>query len=326
MVKIHTSLAVTTLMLLFTGHALANQYGYYLPARYAAAQAFYPAYPPGPHAYHPAFRYPVPPAYYRPQRQQRYPLLDTQRARTRTQAAAGGQNVALMQNRVTGDPAVHGVTQMSSKKQQFITALLPYIEQENRRLTELRNKLGAIMHKLETYNTVDGSTQQQLEKLATRYRVEGDPLRDKAARDELLRKIDIIPVSLALAQAANESAWGESRFAQEANNLFGIWTYDQAKGLKPKDREAGKVHLVRIFDDIGESVRYYMYNLNSHPAYRELRQIRQQLRASGNDINGYALAAGLEKYSAQGQAYIELIRELIEQNEWALLDSENRHA
>jgi Bax protein len=69
-----------------------------------------------------------------------------------------------------------------------------------------------------------------------------------------------------------------------------------------------------------------MYNLNSHPAYRELRQIRQQLRASGKDINGYALAAGLEKYSAQGQVYIELIRDLIEQNEWALLDSDNQHA
>ena len=141
-----------------------------------------------------------------------------------------------------------------------------------------------------------------------------------------MRKIDIIPASLALAQAANESAWGESRFAQEANNLFGIWTYDRAKGLKPKNRENGKTHLVRIFDDIGASVRYYMYNLNSHPAYRELRQIRQQLRASGRAINGYALAAGLEKYSSQGTTYIELIRDLIEQNEWALLDSENQQA
>ncbi|MBT8129316.1 MAG: glucosaminidase domain-containing protein [Gammaproteobacteria bacterium] len=326
MVKILTFLAVTWLMLLFTGHAIANQYGYYPPARYASAPAYYRSYAPAPYAYHPASRYRTEPAYYRPQRHVRNPVFDTSRGGTQAQSAAEDRSVVLMQNHGSGDQAENSVTQMSDKKRQFISALLPHIEQENKRLTELRNTVSAIIDKLETSNTLDGSAQQQLNKLAARYRVKGDPLRDKAARDELLRKIDIIPASLALAQAANESAWGESRFAQEANNLFGIWTYDQAKGLKPKNRENGKTHRVRIFDDIGASVRYYIYNLNSHPAYRELRQIRQQLRVAGKDIDGYALAAGLEKYSAQGQVYIELIRDLIEQNEWALLDSENRHA
>jgi Bax protein len=319
MVKILTFLAVTWLVLLFTGHATANQYGYYPPAQYASAPAFYRSYAPAPYAYHPASRY-------RPQRHVRSPVFESSRARTQTQSAAEDRNVALMQSHGSGDQAENSVVQINGKKQKFINALLPYITQENRRLSAVRNRLSAIIDKLETSNTLDGSSQQQLNKLAARYRVKGDPLHDRSARDELLRKIDIIPASLALAQAANESAWGESRFAQEANNLFGIWTYDQAKGLKPKNIENGKTHRVRIFDDIGASVRYYMYNLNSHPAYRELRQIRQQLRAAGKDIDGYALAAGLEKYSAQGQAYIELIRDLIEQNEWALLDSENPHA
>lgn len=180
--------------------------------------------------------------------------------------------------------------------------------------------------KIETDRALSPSEQQQISKLASKYRVKGDPLVDVTARGEMLRKIDIIPSSLALAQAANESAWGESRFAQQANNLFGIWTYDQDKGLKPKRREEGKTHLVRIFDDFGESVRYYIYTLNSHPAYQELRQIRQQLRASKQIIDGRKLAAGLEKYSAKGQAYIELIQSLIEQNEWALLDTDNQQA
>ena len=326
MLKILTFLTGASLMLLFTGSAMADQYGYYAPAYYVAAPAFYRPTAPAPHAYHPSYRYRAHPAYNQPRRQSRSWLNDTDKPANQARAGAGHRNATAIQNHGTGDRADNSGTQMSDRKRQFITALLPHIEQENKRLLELRNTVSDIIDKLETNKTVDESAQQQLNKLATRYRVDGDPLRDRSARGELLRKIDIIPASLALAQAANESAWGESRFAQEANNLFGIWTYDQAKGLKPKNRDNDKTHLVRIFDDIGSSVRYYMYNLNSHPAYRELRQIRQQLRASGKDINGYALAAGLEKYSAQGQVYIELIRDLIEQNEWALLDSDNQHA
>ena len=150
-----------------------------------------------------------------------------------------------------------------------------------------------------------------------------DPLTSKAARDELLGKIDIIPSSLALAQAANESAWGQSRFAQEANNLFGIWTYDKDKGLVPRNREQGKKHLVRIFDDVGESVRYYMHTLNSHPAYAGLREIREDLRASGLAIDGHKLAVGLEKYTAKGQQYIDLIQGLIRQYGFKPIPAQN---
>jgi Bax protein len=215
---------------------------------------------------------------------------------------------------------------LAGKKHEFNSTLLPYIEEENRRLIALRKRVGAMFDKIERDRALSTSEQQEISKLASQYRVKGDPLVDVTAREEVLRKIDIIPSSLALAQAANESAWGESRFAQQANNLFGIWTYDKDKGLKPKRREEGKTHLVRIFDDFGESVRYYMYTLNSHPAYQELRQIRQQLRVSGQVIEGRKLAAGLEKYSAKGQVYIDLIQSLIEQNEWVLLDTDNEQA
>jgi Bax protein len=209
---------------------------------------------------------------------------------------------------------------LSNKKQQFINELLPYIEQENRRLMLLRARVERIIAGIENNTALAESEQQQIIRLAKKYRVDGNPLQSDVARKELHRKIDLIPASLALAQAANESAWGKSRFAREANNLFGIWTYDQDKGLKPQDREEGKTHLVRVFDDFGESVRYYMYTLNSHPAYDKLRDIRQQLRESGLIIDGHALAAGLEKYSAKGEMYIDMIQDLIKHNEWAQLD------
>jgi Bax protein len=214
-------------------------------------------------------------------------------------------------------------TSAAEKKQAFIQELLPHIEKENERLLKLRLQVVEMFRQLE--NDESGPA-GQLQRLAKQYRVKGDVLSSASARDDLLSKVDIIPSSLALAQAASESAWGQSRFATEANNLFGIWTYDESKGLKPRNREQGKTHLVRVFDDIGDSVRYYMHTLNSHPAYDELRIIRQQLRQSGQEISGHELAAGLERYSAKGQAYIDLIRSLIRQNEWARLDTGDQPA
>ena len=211
----------------------------------------------------------------------------------------------------------------ASDKQAFIQALLPHIEKENERLLKLRSQVIELIIQLETD---ESGSAGQLQRLARQYRVKGDVISSASVREELLSKVDIIPSSLALAQAASESAWGRSRFATEANNLFGIWTYDESKGLKPKNREQGKTHLVRVFDDIGASVRYYMHTLNSHPAYDQLRSIRQQLRQSGQAISGHELAAGLEKYSAKGQAYIDLIRSLIRQNKWARLDTGDQPA
>jgi Bax protein len=150
--------------------------------------------------------------------------------------------------------------------------------------------------------------------------VKGDPLVEAKSRRELLNKVDIIPVSLALAQAANESAWGRSRFSVEANNLFGIWTFDEKKGLKPKERDEDKKHFVRKFKHIDGSIQYYMLTLNSHPAYRKMRSIRQKLRESQSPITGEAMARGLEKYSEKGPEYVELIQNLIQQNGWELLD------
>ncbi len=329
MLKIRTILLAVMLMTLFSGHAVAYQVGYYSSNPYSAPRAYNNPYARAPLPYYPAYRYPPRLRHvYAPARLPvQAPAVNRKDEKTPGQAVAKSPSGTVEVKTEASDKSektVKNGSVLSGKKHEFITTLLPYIQTENRRLTALRNKLTGMFSRLERGAVLTTSEQLQIRKLANKYRVKADPLIDITAREEMLRRIDIVPSSLALAQAANESAWGKSRFAQEANNLFGIWTYDQDKGLKPNKREQGKTHLVRIFDDFSESVRYYMYTLNSHPAYKELREIRHQLRASDKIIDGYRLAAGLEKYSAKGQAYIVLIQGLIKQNEWALLDTGNQ--
>ena len=302
-------------------------YGYVQPARAYAPYSrpgYAPAYPPAyayPRDYPQDYRYPQQPAsgyrYSHPAEQPASRSAAPQKSTVPKTASLVKQPGKAESDSIDVDASP------ASNKQAFIQALLPHIEKENKRLLKLRSQVIALFQKLE--NDEPGSA-QQLQRLAKQYRVKGDVLGNASAREELLGKVDIIPSSLALAQAASESAWGQSRFATEANNLFGIWTYDESKGIKPKNREQGKKHLVRVFDDIGGSVRYYMHTLNSHPAYDQLRSIRQQLRESGQDISGHELAAGLEKYSSKGQAYIDLIRSLIRQNKWARLDADDQPA
>lgn len=208
----------------------------------------------------------------------------------------------------------------SDHKLEFIEKLLPVIQKQNTEILKRRNWLFAVFNDIENGLILSDEDQALLTRLQKSYRVSESPLTSAKARNELLEKVDIIPASLTLAQAANESAWGRSRFAREANNLFGIWTYDESQGLKPKNREKGKKHFVRKFDSIEESISYYMQMLNSHPAYAEMRKIRAELRHTQQPIRGHALAAGLEKYSAKGDKYIVLIRQLITQNDWHTYD------
>jgi Bax protein len=315
--------------LVFSGYAHANQYGShghgpyyngpYVPRAYPAYQPYQRAAMRAPYynnrAWYPGYAYAVPPG----RGSVPAPVATVPVPKNRPQAEAEV-------SKHIDQPAAEKPASTTGNKQAFISNLLPYIEKENRRLLALRKDIESLFDKLDSGNSLDGQEQQQIKELAKRYRVKADPLTSEAAREELLRKIDIIPSSLSLAQAANESAWGQSRFAREANNLFGIWTYDKDKGLIPRNREQGKTHLVRIFDDVGESVRYYMHTLNSHPAYAGLRMIRKDLRASGQAIDGHKLAAGLEKYSARGQQYIDIIQSMIRKNKWAQLDTNNHTA
>lgn len=144
-------------------------------------------------------------------------------------------------------------------------------------------------------------------KICEYYRVE---CTEESYKKQFLNKVNIMPASLTLAQAANESAWGTSRLARKANNYFGQWCFTEGCGLVPKGRNAGAKHEVKYFKNVDQAVRSYIRNLNSHPAYEELRNIRIE-RAT---FKGEDLAEGLSKYSERGQHYIDEIKSMINFN------------
>ena len=147
------------------------------------------------------------------------------------------------------------------------------------------------------------------------------PLQDLI--DELLVRVDIIPVSLALAQAANESAWGTSRFAREGNNIFGQWCFDEGCGLVPGQRADDASHEVRSFSSVEASVRAYFRNLNTNPTYEYLRELRAQMRMKGKPLDSRALAQGLLRYSERGHVYISELYDIIRVNDLLALDGQN---
>ena len=139
-------------------------------------------------------------------------------------------------------------------------------------------------------------------------------------RDEYYKRIDVIPVSLAIAQAALESGWGKSRFAREANNLFGHWTYSGV-GLMPQNRLPGKTHMIRIFSSLKKSVNGYMLNLNTNIAYEDFRNRRLKARNEGKNYTGMEAAKTMINYSELKGEYIKMVQEMIEQNNLAIYDS-----
>lgn len=199
----------------------------------------------------------------------------------------------------------------TERKQAFFSYFLPLIEGRNEELVVLREELLELNDKRSDLSFFE---RRKLAKLADTYDIEGFSLDDPAEWDLLLRRVDVVPPSLALAQAANESAWGTSRFAIEGNNFYGQWCFVEDCGVVPAAREEGAVHEVAGFDSAKESVEGYIHNLNYHPAYTGLRSIRANLREQEEPITGLKVAAGLESYSERGEAYIEELRSMIRFN------------
>ena len=135
-------------------------------------------------------------------------------------------------------------------------------------------------------------------------------------------RMDTIPVSIALAQAANESGWGTSRFALEGNALFGQWTWSK-KGISPKNKDPNKTHKVLQFQILKASVRAYKNNLNTHNAYQEFREARAKLREEGNVLYGLKLTKYLKAYAAIGEKYVRILDDIIANNSLEDFDKAN---
>ena len=197
-------------------------------------------------------------------------------------------------------------TDVKQKKLDFFLFLLPKVKIANEAILKERRWLAQLP------DSITKKNQATLVVLAKKYKVKAVGFNDII--EQLLIRVDTIPASLVLAQAANESAWATSRFARQGNNLFGQWCYVKNCGLIPKQRGKGENHEVAQFKSVQQSIESYMRNLNSQYSYEDLRTLRQQLRISKNVVSGYQLAQGLLKYSTRREAYVKEIQAMIKHN------------
>ncbi|MGO3738049.1 MAG: glucosaminidase domain-containing protein [Marinomonas foliarum] len=208
-------------------------------------------------------------------------------------------------------PDFAAITDVKERKQAFFEFLTPFVNEKNTLILKDRERLTSLLNsnkKLSTKNKKWISTLREDHKMSKLDNYSKDDLK------ALLKRLDIIPVSLVLAQAANESAWGTSRFATKGNNFFGQWCFRKGCGLVPESRDEDADHEVRKFNDARESVFAYIDNLNTNAAYKALRSSRKELRQDKEIITGLALVHGLELYSQRGLAYVEEIEGLINYN------------
>jgi len=218
-----------------------------------------------------------------------------------------------------GMPDLSVYRDTTERKAAFFSYLYPRIVLANNRILQERQYLMLLADQDELSPT----ELTWLERQASRLRVTAAN-GSQAQFEALAHKLDVIPPSLILAQAANESAWGTSRFAREGNNLFGQWCFSRGCGLVPLSRAAGANHEVASFPSPYYSVRSYIQNLNRHPAYAGVREVRAAARAAGEPLSGLAMAAGLLGYSERGEDYIKEIRAMIRYNNLEFFDREFR--
>lgn len=214
-------------------------------------------------------------------------------------------------------PDFSAIEQTPERKQAFIEMLLPLIEEKNNALLKTRGIILKLQQRVNAGRELSNKQSAQLERLRNRYHIKHETYPETAQAIEiLLLRVDIIPQAMVLAQAAVESGWGTSRFAEEGHNLFGQWCYTPGCGIVPARRSANARHEVRVFADVEAAINAYYKNINTHTAYRQLRQLRAQLRAQDREITGTALVAGLEKYSGRGAVYIDELRTMIRVNDF----------
>jgi Bax protein len=198
---------------------------------------------------------------------------------------------------------IKSIGNTKKRKDMFIKIVLPLIVKENNKIRVDRKRLFTILNK----NSNTDIEKKWLEKKYKQYGVRKNDL------STLKIRMDEIPVSLAIAQAAKETGWGTSRFALKGNALFGQWTWS-GDGLKPKNADEGKDHKVMKFHSLRLSVRAYLRNLNTHSTYKNLRKVRTELRNQNRSLDSLILSKYLDKYAETGSQYIEVLQKIIKQN------------
>ena len=218
-----------------------------------------------------------------------------------------------------------GIAKVNHRKKIFISLLLPLLIRHNIAITQKRSSVKILIEKPISSLSID--EYNWLVKTALHYKIFDEsiskPIITKEILKELLNRIDIIPVSLALAQSSLETGWGTSRFSIDGNALFGQWTWKTNKGIRPKQRAPGTKHSILRFSQLAESIEDYTHNLNSSSHYRSFRSKRSALREAGYPIDIWAqnLVEELKKYSSNSEHYISTIKSIIRENQ--LTDFDN---
>jgi len=216
---------------------------------------------------------------------------------------------------ITVFPDFASIQNIKVKKQQFLDYLQDYIVAESLKIHGTRSQLISYAEIANDGATFSSREKDWLMSLADEYRIDKDSLNQRDLVNELLLRVDVIPVSLVLAQAANESAWGTSRFTLEGYNIFGQWCYEVGCGIVPNRRPSGAIHEVKKFYSVEESVAAYFTNINSHHLYQYFRSLRAQMRAHHLALDPMVLAYGLGRYSERGVNYVDEVQSIIIQNE-----------
>jgi Bax protein len=209
-------------------------------------------------------------------------------------------------------PKFSEFSDVKEKKHAFFNFIRTHVDAENKQILQQRAKLEIARLMLESNQQLTKKQSKDIVKILKSYGL--STTIDSLTLSQALRRVDIIPKELALMQAANESAWGTSRFARIGLNFFGQWCFSKGCGIVPNRRNSGAEHEVAAFKSVRAAVGSYFKNINTHPAYKELRVIRENLRLEQQPIAATKLTHGLMSYSERGEAYIEELNAMINQN------------
>ncbi|MGK0239734.1 MAG: Bax protein [Candidatus Pelagisphaera sp.] len=212
------------------------------------------------------------------------------------------------------------IVDMKERKQAFFEYMLPFAEEANDQILKERSEVERLMAEFLRKGDLSRRGERRINELLETYDFDAVEAFEEQTFKDLLSRVDEIPPSLALSQAALESGWGSSRFAREGYNLFGMWCYEPGCGFVPSRRPAGKSYEVTKYESPKDSFAAYINNLNTNRYYVAMRAIRRELRSSDGNLNGYELAAGLHRYSQEGYVYISKVQSLIQSNQLGRFD------
>ncbi len=215
---------------------------------------------------------------------------------------------------MTTVPKFAAIKDVKLKKATFFKFMLEKIIAANKKVAKERASLLELIASYSQNQQFSEAEAKTYARLLKKYREDKSKQPVMVKLENLKLKIDEVPASLILAQSANESAWGTSRFARKGNNYFGQWCYSKGCGLVPASRDSGATHEVAKFSSVQKSVEEYIYNINVGRSYKSIRQKRAQMRKSNQPIDSLQLATGLEKYSERGKEYVKEIQSMIRFN------------